>query len=218
VSFLGVQRRIMQWLHRPGGPAWRARKARMEQFAAVMRPERGARILDLGGTAALWGMLDVECDVTLVNLPGTGDRNWQPSRWSVRCVEADACDLSGVFEDRSFDIVFSNSVIEHVGDHERQQRMAAEVARLAPRYWVQTPSDRFPIEAHTLVPFYFRLPSRLRGALLRGMRRRSERFAEMIQETRVLSRDRMRALFPDGEILLERRLGLEKSIIACRPG
>jgi len=50
------------------------------------------------------------------------------------------------FRDGSFDIVFSNSVIEHISSPEDQQRFADEVRRTGRAYWVQTPDYRFPIE------------------------------------------------------------------------
>jgi 2-polyprenyl-3-methyl-5-hydroxy-6-metoxy-1,4-benzoquinol methylase len=65
---------------------------------------------------------------------------------------------------RSFDIVFSNSVIEHVGDAESQQQFAHEIARVGRAYWVQTPNRRFPVEPHLLTPFLHFLPTRWSAA------------------------------------------------------
>ncbi|WP_255695553.1 methyltransferase domain-containing protein [Rhodohalobacter sp. 614A] len=53
-------------------------------------------------------------------------------------VQGDALDMH-MFEDKSFDVVFSNSVIEHVGSFENQRRFADEVRRVGKAYWVQTP-------------------------------------------------------------------------------
>lgn len=54
------------------------------------------------------------------------------------------------FQDNEFDAVFSNSVIEHVGDYEAQRQMANEIMRVGKRYFVQTPNFYFPIEPHIL--------------------------------------------------------------------
>jgi len=53
------------------------------------------------------------------------------------------------FQDQEFDFVFSNAVIEHVGDELDQKKFISEHARVG-RYWVLTTPNRFfPIESHT---------------------------------------------------------------------
>ena len=97
-------------------------------------------ILDIGGTNAFWeqrgfvGRGDVR--VVLVNLEAEPrvHENIEPRA-------GDATNLREL-PDGSFDVVFSNSVIEHLATFERQAAMAAEVRRLAPIYWVQTPNRR----------------------------------------------------------------------------
>lgn len=195
-------------------PTRRWRTRRLDAFLRLVRPPAGARIVDLGGTPYMWQLFDNDFTVTLVNLPGTV-RGEIPPRFEW--VEADACELDGVFRNGAFDIVFSNSVIEHVGDQDRQAAFAEQVRRLAPAHWVQTPSPRFPIEAHTGVPFYWRRSQRNRDRRMDRWRRDLSEWADMIAETRVLSSDRMRTLFPESAIWHERLLGLEKSITAYRP-
>ena len=134
----------------------------------------------------------------------------------------DATDLSE-FADGAFDVVFSNSVIEHLGNFERQAAMAAEVRRLAPLYWIQTPNFWFPVEPHFLAPGWHWLPVRLRIALLR--RRRwgwrgpapdPEEAKALVTEIRLMRRNELRKLFPEA-ILKEERIGpLVKSFVAAR--
>ena len=57
------------------------------------------------------------------------------------------------FADKSFDWVFSNAVIEHVGDDDRQLRFLNEMLRVARQVFFTTPNKFFPVESHTNVFF-----------------------------------------------------------------
>ena len=116
-----------------------------------------------------------------------------------------------MFEDDSFDLVFSNATIEHIGDEARQEAFAREVRRLAPSYWVQTPSNRFPIESHCMIPFYWQLPKPVRAHLIARWARATPAWSEFMRNTRVLTRRRMAELFPRSKCYVERLMGLEKS-------
>ena len=191
-----------------------ARAKRMLAFADRMLKDSSVSVIDLGGTIRFWDDAPRHLELTVVNLPGEihVDRS---CRHSVRLVEADACDLS-FLPDKSFDIAFSNSVIEHVGDEKRQDAFASEARRLGRGYWVQTPCTGFPIEAHTGIPFWWQFPSSLQKKLIAHWRKSLPEWADFIEETRVLSEKRMRRLFPDSEIYVERVVGIPKSIVAYR--
>jgi hypothetical protein len=63
------------------------------------------------------------------------------------------------FVDPSFDLVYSNAVVEHVGDGLAQQRFISEHQRVG-RFWVATTPNRwFPVESHTRTLFLHRLPA-----------------------------------------------------------
>lgn len=133
----------------------------------------------------------------------------------------DGCALP--FADGEFDVVFSNSVIEHVGSWERQQAFAREARRVGRRLWVQTPAREFFIEPHLLAPFVHWLPRRTQRGLIRWAtgwgwltRPTPAQVDEFLAEVRLLTRREMTELFPDCEILTERFLGLPKSYIAVR--
>ena len=102
--------------------------------------------------------------MVLVNLEAE-----RPVHQNIEPRAGDATNLSEL-PDGSFDVVFSNSVIEHLETFERQAAMAAEVRRLAPIYWVQTPNFWFPVEPHFLTPAWHWLPMGLRVAMLRRRR------------------------------------------------
>jgi hypothetical protein len=208
-------RRISKRLYERESFVHEWRRSRMREMLDRLRLPPGARIVDLGGSEFIWKLVEHDYHVTLVNLPGFNPPVSDPDRFTS--LAGDACDLRGVFDDGSFDAVYSNSTIEHVGDESRQARFAAEARRLAPAYWVQTPSSRFPIEIHTGVPFYWTLPPGMREGLLRRWHRHLPGWANMIRQTRVLTRSRMEALFPDSQVYIERKFGLEKSYSFYRP-
>jgi hypothetical protein len=124
----------------------------MADFVANMNPKENSNILDLGGQPMIWSSVKVRLNITILNLPGMAQQHYA-SHHNLTYVEGDACHVTR-FADESFDLVFSNSVIEHVGDEGKQAQFANEVRRLGRSYWVQTPSKYFPVEAHTGMPFW----------------------------------------------------------------
>lgn len=191
-----------------------ARRRRMRTMLARLGVDSGTTVLDLGGQPGTWDHDFVpRLDITILNLPGVAQHprsSTQPHRWSY--VEGDACSLER-FADRSFDFVFSNSVIEHVGNPARRAQFAREVQRLGTRYWVQTPSIWFPLEAHTGMPFWWFYPTALRELILRRWHKKLPAWTDMVRGTTVVTRSELRRLFPQGTILVERFLGLPKSYI-----
>ncbi|MBU0724746.1 MAG: class I SAM-dependent methyltransferase [Alphaproteobacteria bacterium] len=127
------------------------------------------------------------------------------------------------FNQGAFDIAHSNSVIEHVGLWESMQAMADEVRRVAPAYFIQTPSFWFPLEIHTRFPFFQFLPEPFRLWLLMnrdlGYMKQAADIGEatrLLQETFLLNKSQIQHLFPDASIHTERALGLPKSYIAIK--
>jgi hypothetical protein len=204
--------RIKAFYAAMNGFSRRARRVRMAQMVQRMQLRPGQRVLDLGGLAETWREAPGPLDLTVLNLPGTQMKS-EGLQHRVTYVEGDACDVAGV-PDRSFDVVFSNSVIEHVGNDEQQQAFAREVRRLGRSYWVQTPSVWFPIEAHTGMPFWWFYPESLRGRLMHGWQQKLPEWTEMVRGTRVLKHDRVRSLFPEARIYVERLGGIPKSYTA----
>lgn len=191
------------------------RRGRMRRFEDFLRRDPGAgppRILDLGGQPEIWENVRRPCDVTLLNLPGAFHPPG-PTRHRFTWVEGDACDVRQ-FGDRQFDVVFSNSVIEHVGGPDRQAAFAREVRRLGRRYWVQTPSKYFPVEAHCGMPFWWFYPESVRRFFIARWRAKLPEWTEMVEGTTVLTRDWLRALFPGARVRTERVLALPKSYVA----
>ena len=172
------------------------------------------RVLDLGGTPRYWATAPVKPNkVTVVNLEGFDPVD------GVEAIVGDACDPPDIRGD--FDLVYSNSLIEHVGGYERRRRLAEIVKGVAQRHWVQTPYRYFPIEPHWLFPGFQFLPLRARAAItqwwpLGHMRGGGQLALDRALSVELLSRTEMRYLFPDSTIVTERFVGLPKSIVAVR--
>ena len=193
----------------------------MRRFARAFAVTNETRILDVGGTPFNWSLLDVQPRVTIVNMP----RAREAFDAQFQSVFADGRALP--FPGRSFDIVFSNSVIEHVGNFESQQQFAAEIARVGRAYWVQTPNRSFPVEPHLLTPFLHFFPAPWQRRIARKFTvwslierptpdRREFYIEHYLRDIRLLDAADLRALFPDAEIVRERFGGLTKSLIAVR--
>lgn len=178
-------------------------------------------VLDIGSYPWNWPEPGPAGRVTLLNL--RFDEALGTAHPEFTFVEGDGCRLP--FGDRTFDLVHSNSVIEHLGSWERQQAFAAEARRVGRALWVQTPAREFFAEPHLIAPVIHWLPRRWqlrlirRGTIWGWLTRPDARQVEaFLDEVRLLNRREMQALFPDCRILTERFPGWPKSHIAARGG
>ncbi len=137
-------------------------------------------------------------NVTIVNIHAADSPLPDHINWIV------ACGTKLPFDDFAFDIAFSNSVIEHLSTWEVQTQFANEISRIAPNYFVQTPSKSFFFETHLLTPFIHWLPKNFQRPLMRNftgwgiITRPSQEYCEkFLQELRLLNREEMKKLFPD---------------------
>jgi hypothetical protein len=191
----------------------------MRWFRQAIALAAADRILDVGGYPWCWCEATLTSPITLLNTAfAAGLADAYPD---YTYTLGDGCALP--FADRAFTLVFSNSVIEHVGTWERQQLFAAEARRVGRKLWVQTPAREFFIEPHLIAPFIHWLPPGwqrrlIRNFTVRGWLERPDRawVDGFLREIRLLTFAEMQALFPDCTILRERFLGLTKSYIAVR--
>ncbi|MCX8174497.1 MAG: methyltransferase domain-containing protein [Thermoplasmata archaeon] len=171
------------------------------------------KILDVGGTEIFWermGFAGAEgIEITILNL--SEEKVHHPN---FRSVSGDARNMFQ-FCDGAFDVVFSNSVLEHVGSYEDQKRMAMEVQRVGKHFFVQTPNYYFPLEPHFLFPFFQFFPLWLKVFLLGhfnlGWYRKISDEREAIKianSVRLLKETELRELFPDATIHREKFCGL----------
>ncbi len=200
--------------------AGRMRRRRFAFFESLLAPlPRPVHILDLGGTLTFWETMGIDeqagLEVVLLNLTTT-----PVDRPHFRSVVGDARAMPE-FADQAFDVIFSNSVIEHVGSFEDQRRMAREVQRVGQRYFVQTPNRYFPIEPHYLMPGFQFYPLALQVLLVKnfamGWYPRQPHGADalaQVRANRLLTRTELRTIFPQADIYCERMFGMTKSLVA----
>lgn len=195
------------------------RKQRYAFFQSLLaRLEGPISILDIGGSENYWrtmgGIGSDQFSITLLNL--SVENITLPNTTSI---VGDARNLE--FGDKSFDVTFSNSVIEHVGGFADQRKMAEEVMRVGKRYFIQTPNKYFPIEPHFLFPFFQFLPVSARVKLLQrfnlGWYPRIPEKAKaraIVEEIQLLEKKQFKGLFPTARLYEEKILWMTKSFIA----
>ncbi|MEM9514936.1 MAG: class I SAM-dependent methyltransferase [Actinomycetota bacterium] len=198
----------------------RFRRRRGERLAALIAEiaaaqPGGVRVLDLGGRPAYWDnvALDGIAEIVLLNESHTefevGGGSNSASSDLFRVSRGDARDLSE-FDDDSFDLVHSNSVIEHVGGWPDMEAMAREARRVGASGWVQTPAWEFPFEPHFGVPFAHWLGRPLQTSMLRcsvdaGIRRQSHASRRSaVDRVNLLTRREVQKLFPNDDMFVER--------------
>lgn len=175
------------------------------------------RILDVGVTDTAWrssNPLEAAYPwperITAVGL--TPMPTFQRLFPAVEFVVADGRSLP--FADKTFDIGYSNAVIEHVGSLADQRRFAGELLRTCRRVWISTPNARFPIDPHTLLPFVHWLPRGIRHPILRAT---GNGYWASESALRPITAAELRSMFPrDGSVRIvrQRLLGLTTNLTA----
>lgn len=198
------------------------RSKRLKDFESLFYanfPENQAiRILDVGGTDYFWRESSIlnlpNVEITLLNL-----HLQESSHASVSAITGDATDMHQI-EDDTFDLVFSNSVIEHLYDYQNQQKMAAEIQRVGKTFFIQTPNKYFPVEAHYALPFAQHMPKSwvyfllTKTKLSRLQKWKAADAQQYLDEIHLLDQSEMLQLFPGSKLYQERVLGLVKSFAA----
>jgi SAM-dependent methyltransferase len=186
-------------------------------FGLLKALRRKSRILDVGGTVEYWQSVRLPMHlVDEVVLLNTFD---QQTSAPFKSVVGDARDLSR-YKDGEFDVVFSNSVLGHVGTLEDQCKAASEIRRVGRYYLVQTPNHGFLVDWRTLVPFFHFLPANAQAWCFKnfsvGTYRRASCAAEawhLATRVRNIRRAELAQLFPQATVVKEKVLGLTKSFM-----
>jgi hypothetical protein len=200
---------------RAGSFAYQIRQRRIGEFKRRFPNLADMRVLDLGGYADTWRIPGMRAlSVTLANIDDAAEHPDEP--W-MEMINADAC--AGGFD--KYDLVYSNSLMEHLGGHARRQEFSEVVRESASSWWIQTPYRYFPVEPHWLFPCFQFLPFRARvmvcqhwDTLKTPAVKDVAEAAESVASVELISATEMRTYFPTSEIWFERIAGLPKSLVA----
>lgn len=207
-------------------------------FLDELKPKKTDKILDLGGgDGSFFNMVlknkkskMLRENITIADYDANVLKIAK-QKFGFKTLQIDA-NLKLPFKNKSYDIVFSNSLIEHVtGDkklimsfnlerfrkssHKFQYNIASEINRIGKRYFVQTPNKYFPIDSHTLLPFVIiYLPRRIQIILNKVINQLHIR--EISADWNLLSKNDLAKMFPEALIYEEKFLGLTKSLVVIK--
>lgn len=185
--------RLFAYLHR------KSREKKYWLFEQLLRPAPATRILNVGASGRTAGLADQfetfyphPDRVVGGGLVAADVFDYAKSFPPARAVVFDGCALP--FADQSFDIVYSNAVLEHLPNWEAQQRFAGEVCRVGRAWFITTPNFWFPIETHYHLPLVQFLPTPWQQGLARLLGKTP------YPPLRLLSRRELRRLFPESQV------------------
>ena len=183
--------------------------------------KKKVNIIDIGGTEIFWETIGLNyikeknVKITLINLEKKEVSNSKIFNFVI----GNGCSLD--FNDNSFDLSFSNSVIEHVGNYDNMIKFAKESKRVAKYFYYQTPNFWFPFEPHSWFPFFQFLPDPIKFLLITkinlGHYKKQNNYLEaikVVQDAKLIDKKLLLNLFNnDGIIINEKFFFLNKSLI-----
>jgi hypothetical protein len=205
------------------------RSALFRQFAQSF--DAPIRVIDLGGTVSMWERWGLDRDVRLRidlanNFPiDVNGKNLSPKTNNISKIDVDVVTLTPS-DYKQYDVVFSNSMLEHLTSTDQQRSVAQAVVQSGRPYFIQVPNKHSLIDphfAHPLAPFFAAWPRYAQARALRlsalgsGSRARSIAHAERrLEYYNPLSIRDLAALFSGGSprIVVERTFGIPMSLVA----
>ena len=216
---------IWSW---PDGLVWKStrgvtvssRRKKFDLFMSLLAPGPEETILDIGvapyafrGTNFLeqWYPYPERITALSNNRPELY-KEFERVFSGVKLEFGDANNLQ--FPDQSFNIIFSNAVVEHVGDREEQRRFVYELCRVGRRIFMTTPDYYFPVDFHTLIPFAHWFPQRVKAGIYRMLGRAD--WADSDRLNLLTPRELLSLFPPDRAVQLyqQRVMGMTCTLIA----
>ena len=141
------------------------RKRKWGHFLDEIKPTQELRVLDLGFSENEYSETDNYIEKYYPYpemLTALGIET--PDEFERKYPEVSAIHYDGdtfPFVDKSFDVCWSNAVIEHVGNRDKQLLFLSEIKRVSKKGFISTPNKYFPIELHTRTPLLHYLPNKI---------------------------------------------------------
>jgi len=181
----------------------KSREKKYKLFLDIIKPTKENTILDVGsgpGTFLEKRYINKENIIALdINSEYLKDLKKKYPKVKTKLGSA----LKLPFEDNSIDIVFSNAVIEHIGNYKNQQQFAKEMQRVGKKWFVTTPNKWFPFEPHFLVPFYQFVPKKVQKFLSKHVNVGRYKKGTW-QDINLISARIFKKLFPTSKIMKNR--------------
>lgn len=201
-----------------------SRRRKLELFYKTFHPTQHTTILDVGAEVNPRGNSNQQLidsyswkdRISAVNLSEAHISNIKTFYPEIDARVADACALP--WPDKHFDVVWSNAVIEHVGDFQKQRQMAAEIMRVGKAWFVTTPNRWYPFEFHIRLPFVTWLPGKtyLRIARLIQYSHVRKRYVFGVKRDglRLMTARELRECFPGSKIIKHGVTFMAETLIA----
>ena len=202
----------------------RSRTRKMELLRSSFDLGEGVKILDVGGQVDRAGQQLVDShpykrNLTVLNMRASYLDEIARNYPEVSVEQGDARKLP--YPDKSFDLVYSNAVIEHVGDWQDQMAMAREVMRVGRNWFVTTPNRWYPFEFHMRLPLVSWLPytwMQKVGSVWSYNHGEKRYRSGQNYRLRLLTQREMRKLFPGARVIPVRITAWPETLIATSAG
>jgi len=194
----------------------RSRTKKFELLQKIFRARPEDRVLDIGASGEVFLRYTFEDVYPYPQrvIAGGSEASEVASarRHYPRCTYAvfDGCALP--FPSKSFDLVFSNAVIEHILGPGRQEQFAREIMRVGKNWFVTSPNYWYPFESHYHLPFIQFLPRRAQRTYNRWLGTHIPK--GQVQELALLSAREMRQLFPSSRVVRVRVTFWPETLVA----
>ena len=190
---------------------------RIQKLTSIYPNLQEMSVLDVGGRPIIWELLDKNWGIRPQRLVILNTEEELNSLNNYELVVGDGRNLP--YDDNAFDLVFSNSVIEHVGNNTDQVAFAQECLRVGKNIYIQTPNRWFPIETHLVTLFIHWLPKKWFNKLsfisirYLFLLRNPQQFNDIVSGIDLVDRQQLELFFPQRKIIVERLFGLAKSFV-----